>query len=554
MNYRFFILGLDGGTWEVLDPMIKNGFLPNLKRIKAQSSYGQLISCYPPMTPPAWASFMTGCNPGKHGIFGFTKKDPDGHTYMQYPVNKLDIKKDIIFEYMSRMGKKVISINVPMTFPVSKINGIMISGMMTPNKGSDYCYPNNLEKELKKHRINYKIDIEANRYFHKLYKRNYFKKLINNGAIKLINDLSDVTRERFKTTEYLIKNKKWDLMMVVFVGMDRIQHFLWEYLPLTNKKLNNATSKNILRYYRELDNYIGKIFKTLSCYEDVLTVIISDHGFGEYKGDLYLNNWLKEKGYLSASDDVRKKLIIQAKKYLKNIGITGKTIRKYIKKNKADNISMISSGIDWSKSKAYVSSVNGININLKGREIEGSVSKEEYEKIRSELKERLLELEDKNKQRILKNVFKKEEIYSGKMIDEAPDLIVEFKKDHLYHIYQKNFRELEFKNIFSKSHWKKGDHTMNGMCLFHGKIFKKNFKVNDANIIDIFPNILYSIKMNIPDYIDGKVINEIYIDSFLNKNPVHFYTKKASKEKRCYILTEKEKKELEEKLKSLGYL
>ncbi len=76
---RVFIIGLDSATWDLINPWIQQGLLPNLAKLVEGGASGRLQSAIPPLTPPAWTSFMTGKNPGKHGIFHFLEPQPGSY-------------------------------------------------------------------------------------------------------------------------------------------------------------------------------------------------------------------------------------------------------------------------------------------------------------------------------------------------------------------------------------------------------------------------------------------------------------------------------------------
>ena len=128
---KVICIGLDGATFDLIRPWLSKGKLPNIGRIIKDGVWGELESVIPPVSAPAWTSFMTGKNPGKHGIFGF-KKEKQG-TYEELFVNRKLIKSETLWKCLSDVGKKVIVINVPLTYPPEEINGYLMSGMDTPS-------------------------------------------------------------------------------------------------------------------------------------------------------------------------------------------------------------------------------------------------------------------------------------------------------------------------------------------------------------------------------------------------------------------------------------
>jgi len=545
MTNKILIVGLDGGSWNVLNPMFKKGLLKNLRNIIKNGASGILKSTHPPMTPPAWTSFLTGVNPGKHGIFGFTKKSPNSYDFE--PINRFDIKKPSIWRILSDRGKKVISINVPMTFPPEKVNGYIITGMMTPDETSNFTYPENLKNELHDAGIHYRIDLKSSRNVEKRQKAEYIQYMMKNNAKAFFDDLYELTENRLKATLYLLE-KEWDIFMTVFVGMDRLQHFLWDYID-ERKTKNIKITKRIYEYYNYLDECVCKIFKYVD--NHTTFIIISDHGFGKYEGNIYLNKWLKDQGFLK----LKKKtwLLKVLKKIAKSCGLTSKKISKYSKMQIAQKMYSWSLLVDWKHTKAYLSNVNGININLKGREPYGCVQPgEEYEKTRQELTQKLYSIRDPNtNQPIIRKVYKKEEIFKGECFQEAPDLLILFSEIVNYTALK---NEYDVPNIFSENPWVKGNHRMDGIYVMNGKYIKSNIKYDKAEIIDIFPTIFYLLQEPIPDYVDGRVLKEIIKDEFLYHNEVKYIAEDNKVTKQKYGYSEEETQKIKDRLKGLGYM
>ncbi|MCK4831862.1 MAG: alkaline phosphatase family protein, partial [Anaerolineales bacterium] len=139
-KHRILVLGVDGATFDLIEPWAAAGYLPNFARLMAGGVHGELESTLPPVTSPAWPSFMTGCNPGKHGVFDFIRPQGDGFGL----VNSTSIRQPTIWQILSDAGLKVGVMNVPVTFPAQPVNGFMITGLLSPARGGDVCYPADL--------------------------------------------------------------------------------------------------------------------------------------------------------------------------------------------------------------------------------------------------------------------------------------------------------------------------------------------------------------------------------------------------------------------------
>jgi predicted AlkP superfamily phosphohydrolase/phosphomutase len=129
-SHQVVFIGIDGATWRFLDRQISEGKLPNFSRLKKEGSYGVLRStpCY--MSPPAWASMLSGYSPAKTGVYTFGVWNASGGEFR--PVTAADLRVPSAWDVASYAGKKVAVTNVPLTYPVHPINGIMVSGLLTP--------------------------------------------------------------------------------------------------------------------------------------------------------------------------------------------------------------------------------------------------------------------------------------------------------------------------------------------------------------------------------------------------------------------------------------
>src|SRR5438270_2958447 len=159
---RTIIFGVDGLTFRVLHPLIERGDLPNFQRLKQEGCEAILESRYPPLTPPAWISLSTGLRPASHGVYDFWgyEEQQEGGTARKARVQTRRKAGKAIWNILSEYGKQVLVINVPMTYPAEAVNGIMISGYMTPSSDVDFTYPTSFKKELYHTVPAYQIDLE----------------------------------------------------------------------------------------------------------------------------------------------------------------------------------------------------------------------------------------------------------------------------------------------------------------------------------------------------------------------------------------------------------
>lgn len=515
---------------------------------------GKLRSTIPPMTAPAWASFRTGQNPGKHGAFDFHMKQ--AHTYQRKAMNSSDIDGKPLWSILSEADRKVIVINFPMTYPAEKVNGIMISGLLAPPGArwrKNAFFPPDLEETLKKELGDYRLEP----------KEGWVENLDS-----WIEDVYDVTKKRARAVLYLMKEYEWDFFAVVFQGTDWFAHSLWmytdpehpQYEPAKAKRYENA----ILEFYQEIDSIIGEILNQLD--GNVTLFIMSDHGSGPLHKILHINYFLRELGLLKFKEASLENPA-RVEYWLSKVGLTKeKTLAllwghpslmkmvRWIWQNFQNRVELQIADVDWSRTKIYAAGHMGqLFINLKGREPEGIVEPEkEYEDLRNYLIEQLCSLKDpETGERIVQKVYRKEEIYSGKRTCEAPDILYVPKGPYVpYNGFEINCNSLVSPSFDIQS----SKHEMDGIFIAKGKNIKKDAEVENASIVDLAPTMLHIIDVPIPSDMDGKVLKEIFEPtSELPEKKVIYQTVEEEKRSK-YVLSDSEEKKMVERLRSLGYL
>lgn len=544
-NQKIFIIGIDGGTWDVLDPLIEEGLMPNLEKLVKEGVCGVLESTRPPETAPAWTTFQTGVNPGKHGIYEFNNYKHG--TYQTWFVNSRAIPLQTIWQISGEQGKKVIAVNVPVTYPPYEVNGCLVSGMLTPSTKSTFTYPESLSKEIFARVPGYKIITT--------------QEIFNLKGIKhFLDELKDTERKRTQVMKYLIQRHPWHLGMIHYQSVDVLQHALFWYLDPENSLYDPQKHALIKDFFRVLDNCIGELLTLLPPSTQI--IVMSDHGSIPVRKMIHLNVLLSQHGWLNVHKrDFKHKFMQSSAAFI--LGLDKFNIHRLVlgrKRRKVRERIIEGSLIDWSRTKAFV--INGwtygnIHINLKGREKAGIIPIEEYEELRNDIIKALYELKDSDGIGVVKRVYTKEELYRGPFRKDAPDIIVEPKTGYEFSssIFQRKsvFKELKPR----RGHL--GNHSLEGIFAFHGDVIRsdksKGKKVNKAHIVDLFPTILYMQGLKIPDYTDGKILEWLFDPEYSKKNPPRYKKMKEMKTTRNGdIYQEKDKKEIEKRLKDLGYL
>ena len=218
------VIGLDGASFNVLDPLIEKGYLPHIASLIAGGTRANLTTTFPPITAVAWSSFMTGKNPGKHGIFEFVRRDH--HSKRELAVNASFRQGRAIWDLLSDAGKRVIVHNFPCTYPPHEINGLMIADFMTPRGRRDFAYPESLLGEIEAEFGSYRLHLSQT--------------YAEGNVDAVLDELFDELEYKSKVTEYLMTRYEWDAFFQYFWGTERIQHELWHIIdddqPMHNKE------------------------------------------------------------------------------------------------------------------------------------------------------------------------------------------------------------------------------------------------------------------------------------------------------------------------------
>lgn len=544
---KVMMIGIDGGTFAVILPLIKKGKLPHLAKLINNGAWGDLRSSIPPVTPPAWVSFMTGQGPGKHGIYNFTSHTFDlTREFDSNLVSSKSIKAQTLWHILGDQGNKMLLVNIPITYPAFKINGIMISGLLAPDESSDFVYPEDMKQEIVG--MGYRVDRTPN-----------INEVLNNRKIWLERIL-DTDERRHNVTLQLLEKYPWDVFMVVYSVTDRVSHLFWNEQHMRDADEEFASA--VERAYVRVDERIGELLKFTD--EETLVFVMSDHGFGQTEKSLSMNTWLYDEGFLRLKKPacfsflrrlkVQKKMV-PVERILRRfgVGILSGILPQKINTFHVPVLRVTKRSpfylVDWQNTVAYAHNW-GIYINQKGREKPGIVDSSDYHAVRGKIITRLKELKDTvSGEKIIDEIFLNEKIYQGPLSKYGPDFMYSFK-DFLY--LQNN--AFNFKQLFAPK--KEGNHRMEGIFIASGKVIKKGIHIRGAEIIDIAPTLLYSTGYPIPNEMDGKALTEIFEEAFLKDNPPKFKNAKEGyqAEVETEVFSDDEQQKIMQDLRGLGYL
>jgi len=420
--HRCFVLGLDGLGMELLDRLLAQGAMPVLSELMQKAAVSRMRSVIPTVSSVAWASYATGVNPAMHNLFGFVDREPD--PFRIFIPNASHLKHDTIWEALSRAGKRVISLNVPVSYPPKPVNGVMVGCFLSPSL-EKAVHPPSLLPLLKE--MGYSLDVDAWK--------------AREDLEGFLADLERILESRFRVAFRLMDQEPWDFFQLHIMETDRINHFL---LGLWEEK-EEPWCTRFKAFYSRLDSWLGRLLESLEelMEKGELTLILmSDHGFCRLEEEFQVNFWLEKQGYLFFEGNGEKKLPQFSP-----------------------------------KTRAYSLIPGRIFINLKGREDRGSVAPgAEYESLRQELAEALLELRDPLRGKpMVKKVHLREEIYRGPFLDRAADLVLE------PHDGFDPKGNTDAASITQKGHIQ-GMHTLEDAFLlrYPGELPKRDFRIQDV--------------------------------------------------------------------------
>jgi predicted AlkP superfamily phosphohydrolase/phosphomutase len=542
---RVVILGLDGATWDLLLPMIEQGKMKNLKQAMETGSWGVLDSTIPPVSPVAWTSLATGKNPGKHGILGFTHEREGRPT----PVDSTMVDSPALWDILGQYGRMTVVAGVPVTYPPRPINGCMVTGMLTPKKANEYTHPPQLKDEIS--------GLVGD------YSPNPFD---NSGrAIEHLEEILSWAKKDERIIEHLIDRCDWGLLMNIVRAPDLVQHWFYDLLDTAHHQNERQEAKDYLPLlddiYDACDQVIGNRLGLLD--GDTLLFIVSDHGFGPATHWFAVNRFLMEIGLLTLEDTgiiskwLRDKLDLSLLAKLDFLGLRYRLANtKALAVGMAADRALSPAPIDWTRTKAYCSTADGLSIrvNLAGREPHGLVQPgEEYEQVRQKLRAELKGLRDPiTGGSLVADVHFREEVCDGPHLADIPDVLFSLGRASIVPRPWLSPTRV-FQPIWS--HGWTGDHRPEGILVAVGPHVRRGTEIAAQSILDVAPTVLASMGLAVPGDMDGKPMEELFegtLAASIHSHTVQVLDQAPPPPSSAY--SEREEQEVLERLRNLGYL
>jgi predicted AlkP superfamily phosphohydrolase/phosphomutase len=458
MTKKVFVFGIDGAPPELIfNEWLED--LPNIKKLVQNGTYSKLNSTIPPVSAVAWTSIYTGKYPKDHGLFDYTYRKNNSYSDI-HVISANNVKEKSVWEILSENNKKTIACLTPLTWPIKPFDGTMVTGFLTPGIEKEYTSPSELKQEIETlFGGPFIIDIADHR---SLSKEDLLKKIY------------EMTEMHFMLMDHLIKNKEWDLFFGVIMGSDRMNHNFWKYFDKEHRRYeyDPKFEKSLKEYYMFLDKRLGELIELLD--EDTTIIILSDHGIKRMDTRVNLSDWLVKEGYMVLKEPIKEKCKFDM------------------------------DFVDWNKTKVFARGAwdGQVFINLKGREQNGIVSKEDYNELIEEVAEKLKKIPGDDGKILNTKIFKKSD-YSGKYDNISPDMIVYFDDLH----YGCNTSLIGNDTLWSPATVMGSDevtHSQKGIFITNNS---KKGNLGEIEIIDIAPTILNELGITIPKDMEGEIIN-----------------------------------------------
>lgn len=520
---RLVLLGLDAADLDVIGPLMAAGRMPVIADLVARGTSGILHSTIPPVSAPAWATFLTGVEPGRHGLYAFVVERAGGETTL---ARSSDIRAPKLWHHCEAQGLRAVVANVPVTYPPEDCGrSTVVTGMLTPESaGVVFTHPPELSAEIRSAIPGYRIDVD---------------KAMMSERETLFGRMDAITRGHRDLFIHLLRTRPADVFAGIFTNTDRAQHCFWR----SDRAL-------VDRMFEDADRYVGEVLAATDPSETVV-MLMSDHGFTGARWKLYVNRALQDAGLLattrSAAPDEhmarrradsfedfqggggapRQEGVLG--KVLAAVGVGGEPV------------------VDWPRTKAFLWSLDtgGVAVNLRSRYAHGSVEDADYERVRDAVIAALLAVRTGDGRPCFRTVRRREDAYAGEHVASAPDVVVEPQDDVAFGM------DLDAREAVREHRRPEGTHSPRGFFSITGPGIRKGVRT-EARIADCLPTMLHAVGGAVPAACDGRVITE----AFETDRPVRVLAPGAASSAAAApaAYTAEEEAELRKALEGLGYL
>jgi len=544
------IIGLDGATFDYLNQWIGAGYLPTLRRLMENGACSNLASTIPPLTAPAWSTFATGLNPGKHGVFNFyqpIEKRPGERALC----NSRDVKGVRFWNVLNFAGAKVGVVDLPMFYPPEEIEGFMVSDVISSGWKKALTYPEQKKADLEAALPEMSKTLGAPLTNGVMPTSSYLRKMVASLESKEALDL------------HLMIHSECDIFMTVYSHTDVFQHHFCHIIDNTHPSYKAGFAEKLAplveRFIRRVDETVSRLIECSGCRN---VILVSDHGFGPVKRVISINTLLGNLGYLHTKRDRMQSNSLTPGK-VKSMAMAADLLgfRKFISKGMRHWLKeflrkTLLPEIDWNNTQAHfaMQADYGIWINHKTKiNPDGpSMADEEYIELVNRLVTDLRQAKDpENGAFLFDGVYRREEVFAGPYLESAPDIMLEPAFGYM--------ASGDFSDAITIGQPKglvTGCHRQEGIFVAWGENIQPG-KLANARIEDVAPTILYLAGAPVPEGLDGRILSEVFSQNYQKAHPVSFFDASrisgpAVKEQAD--LSDIDEHDALERLRSLGYM
>jgi predicted AlkP superfamily phosphohydrolase/phosphomutase len=535
---RVLVIGWDGATWDIAESLCAAGRLPTLAALRSAGAAGLLRSVPNTNSAPAWSSIVTGLNPGRHGIFYFDEPVPG--THRRRMVNAQRRVGATVWRLASDAGRRVVVVNVPISYPAEPVRGALVAGLDTPKKSlPGFTHPPNL--------VTRHADV-----FKDYFIEPGVPSLVRSGRTReAITGLMKSVDGWLAVASLLFDEVDWDLAFVVFTSTDTAQHFFWT---------ERGARTIIERVYEAQDAATRQLIERATAADpEVNVMIVSDHGgAANTRGPEFMPTWLEDQGLMSRGRSSVKGRAVSAAFRVANRVWTAdqkKALARRMPELRgwAESEALFGD-IDWSRTRAYSDGVRDeVLVNVVGQGQIGGVGLEEHGTFVSQLKDALSDLRELDTGRpVVEWVRSRDELYQGPFVDRAPDITVRWLFDGPFQGFECDTARgrSRMKELAERAPFQSGGHHPDGLFVAHGPNIRKSTGVV-GDLVDVTPTILSLLGVAIPRELDGEPLTVL-----TDVTPALDEERKTDQGSREAVAgyTEEEEDAIRQRLQDMGYL